>query len=132
MIDYAFQILAAVIATLAAVEVARMLPLTRALAQARAVSSRAVSVVRANRISDHWKERVLPVYAGRLLGASLKLLACIVAIAVAFLLPFWLIWSGLVDGVHWTTGLTRADILIVSLCLAIAAVWLRPMGRASV
>jgi len=34
-------------------------------------SARALEVIRATRVSDHWKERVLPAYSARLLRASL-------------------------------------------------------------
>ncbi len=57
------------------------------LAQVEAVNSgamRALGVVRSPRISDHWKEKVLPRYAGRILRASLGLGGLLLVCAAVF------------------------------------------------
>ncbi|NBB83643.1 MAG: hypothetical protein GVY28_09590 [Alphaproteobacteria bacterium] len=69
-------------AAILACEVGLRLPFARILASFNASAWRAVEVVGSATISDHWKERVLPAYAWRLLKASVALLACIAAIAL--------------------------------------------------
>lgn len=77
--------------TLVACEIARALPLGRVLGTLRDTPRKAAHVVRSARISDEWKEKVLPAYAGQILKASLLLLACLVAIALPVLLMALLI-----------------------------------------
>lgn len=48
-------------------------------------TTRALSLVKAERVSDHWKERMLPVYAGRIFSASMLVTALIFAGVAAFL-----------------------------------------------
>lgn len=74
----------------AAVELFFRLPF---LAQVEAINGgalKALDVVRSRRISDHWKERVLPAYAGRILRASL-LLGVLLALCAALFALVWVL-----------------------------------------
>ena len=77
---------AVAVATVAACELALRLPLRRVLAALVATPRRIAHVIGAKSISDTWKERVLPAYAGRLMGASLGLLALLLVIAAPVVL----------------------------------------------
>ena len=57
------------------VELLRRLPLAAHLKQVRGAASRALAVIRSPGISDHWKEKVLLVYARRILVSSLAAFA---------------------------------------------------------
>lgn len=70
-----------VLGTIAAVEIAIRLPLGRTLASLKRVSRRSMWVVSSKRISDDWKEKALPAYAGRMFGGSLRLFGILLAIA---------------------------------------------------
>ncbi len=73
----------------ALVEAAARLPLQKPLHDYLAVSRRAVATLRSRRISEHWKERILPAYARRMLRASVGvglLLALILAIAAGLII----------------------------------------------
>lgn len=69
--------LAVVLVTIAAVVAFLFSGFEAVLANYRDVSRKALRVVRSKRISDCWKERVLPVYAARLLKATLGLAWCL-------------------------------------------------------
>ena len=129
MIEYAALFLAAIVATLAAVEAVRYLPLGHAIGQMRRTGMRAVFVLRSRAISEHWKERVLPVYAMRLFRSALVLLLCILALAVAYVAPFGLICMLLLDEADWTSALMRPDVLVLSVAVAFISLWLRPLRK---
>ncbi len=67
--------------TLAACEIALRLSLGTVLGQLGGTGRKAVHVLGCAAISDDWKEKVLPVYAWRILKASLALFGCLLAIA---------------------------------------------------
>lgn len=60
------------------------LPLMATIRRATSMAGRARGLLQSKRISDHWKERMLPVYAGRIAGNSFKffLYLCLVLVAV--------------------------------------------------
>ncbi len=51
---------------------------------------RSLKVLTARRISDHWKEQVMPVYALAILKSTLILLCSLVAMFAAFLVVYYL------------------------------------------
>jgi len=53
-------------------------------------AARSLKVLTAKRISDHWKELVLPVYALAILKSALILLCSLVAMFAAFLAVYYL------------------------------------------
>lgn len=68
------------------VEILLRLPLWRRLTEFRATIDKVRRVIRSARISDHWKERVLPRYAVRMLGQSTVVAVCLLAAFVPALL----------------------------------------------
>lgn len=67
------------------VEAALRLPFGRALSRAVRTGERARRVLASRRISEHWKEKAVGAYAGRLIGATLALAVMIAALAAGFL-----------------------------------------------
>lgn len=98
-------------------EAAWHMPFASLLARTQETGRAAMTVMQSKRISDHWKEKALAAYSGRILGASLSLLALILAIlgvfvALAFLgdrvLPgfsaYLVGWQGLIITTLGATG----------------------------
>ena len=77
-------------ATLLAVEVFLRCRLLDHVGRLKDMALRSLRVVTANRVSDHWKERVLPVYALAILRCSFILLFSLGAILAVFLLMYCL------------------------------------------
>lgn len=50
---------------------------------------RASHVIRSPKISDHWKEKVLPAFSLVILSSSLRLGAILAALTGAFLAVYW-------------------------------------------
>ena len=86
------------IGTVLAVEIALRSPLLRALRRLKVLSRKAGSVVLSQRISDHWKERVLPAYAGRIMSASLGMFLWLVAVAAPLVASVALVFGSLAEG----------------------------------
>ena len=68
-------------------EILLRLPLMRQVSIIVGTAQRSAATVRSKRISDHWKEVVLPAYSLRIAGRSLLffLLLCFVALPVALI-----------------------------------------------
>lgn len=60
------------LAVVLVVEVVRVLPLADTFGNLATVAGKAVRVVGSQRISDHWKEKVLLAYAGQIFVNTLK------------------------------------------------------------
>lgn len=87
--------IALLIATIAFVEMfARLRILDRATVPAE-LAQRSFRIIRAERISDHWKERVLPAYSLRMMLATLQLSGFLIIAFSPFLVA--LIIAKLVD-----------------------------------
>ncbi len=71
-----------VVVTLAAVWCFLRTPFSRVAADLLQASRKAFSVISSRRISDHWKEKVLPRYAGQIFMASATLFLCLLALVV--------------------------------------------------
>ncbi len=66
----------------------RLKVLKRAAVPAQ-LAQRSLRIIQAERISDHWKERVLPVYSGRMMLATVRLLlVLLVAFSPFFIAAF--------------------------------------------
>lgn len=63
------------------VELFCRLPFTRLLVQMARDGGHAGRIVASRQISEHWKQRVMPVYTRRLARLTLALLACIAVVA---------------------------------------------------
>ena len=67
-----------VLGTLCVVECFIRLPLLGSSRQLLGLLGKITSVLRSSSISDHWKEKVLPVYAGKLFANSVVVFAWVV------------------------------------------------------
>lgn len=72
------------------VEVVLRLPFFRVLRELEGILRKAMRVVRARSVSDHWKEKVVPAYAGRMFTATLRLAALLLAVGVPAVVLIWL------------------------------------------
>ncbi|MEZ5654629.1 MAG: hypothetical protein R3E04_01880 [Sphingobium sp.] len=73
-----------IIAAIAASELLLRLPVLHQVRKITAVTRKSSATLRSNRISDHWKEMVLPTYSMHMGGCSILffLLLCVVALPV--------------------------------------------------
>jgi hypothetical protein len=109
------------------VELFRLLPVARHVQAIRKNAVKAFTVILSPRISDHWKEKSIPAYAGKILLSSL---------IIAFYLAVICLLSGLVAGVIGLLVVKDMSIffrLILNfkiqaglVAAAIVYVWLRP------
>lgn len=79
------QWLLAALAGIAFVELLLRLPFFPTLGKFGRLLSRVSAVIRSERISDHWKEKVLPRYAFSMLRATLIVAACLIAAFLPFM-----------------------------------------------
>ena len=95
------------------------------VAQARGVidvSGRSMHVLRSKRISDHWKERVLPAYSARMAKGSVGFLLSL----VAALVPVALIGLALPGGLAaWLHELLRLPVILALCAVSVGYIWLR-------
>ena len=84
MLNYALLI----VATLISVEIFFRLPVISTARLTADCAARSSRVMQSKHISDHWKERALPMYSQRMMAATLKLAAYIFIV----LSPFLVIW----------------------------------------
>lgn len=125
-------IFAGILATLCAVEVARHVPLLLSLYRMNKVGQRAFYVLRSKTISEHWKEKVLPSYSGRLLKASLQLLVSVLGISLVYVAIFFGISTLLQAEADWTLGVVHPLVLGMSVGTAVLFVRMRPFRKRDV
>ncbi len=113
-------LLAIAVATIVACEVALRSPLIRMLSTLTGSARKAGSVVRSDRISDHWKEKVLLTYALRIMGASLGLLLCLIAIAIPVVLAASVVEGSLAAG---SALLLRPLPLVLMIAVGVVWIW---------
>ena len=97
----------------AASELFLRLPLVRQVQDVLGTAKRSATTLRSKRISDHWKEVVLPAYSVRIAGKSILffILLCVAVLPVA---AIGLLAPGGLD--HWLEFLMR-PLAIAMLCL---------------
>jgi hypothetical protein len=78
------QWLFAALSSIAFVEVLARMPFFATLQNFRQIVSRVMALIRSDRISDHWKEKVLPRYAFAMLRATLVVGGCMIAAFLPF------------------------------------------------
>ena len=76
--------------TIAVVEVFLALPFIRKVRELVALVNRIGKTLRSSKISDHWKEKVLPIYAGRLFLLSVTLFVLLIAALVPMAVVAWI------------------------------------------
>ena len=109
-------------ATVAACELLRQIPFGRLQSRFRDTAGRIRRVMGSARISDHWKQRMIPVYAFRMARACLWLLALIVLVFAPFLVAAMLMPGGL--GTLMAV-LLRPAVSLSLLLGSVAYLWLR-------
>ncbi len=89
--DILYTSLATVPGVVAFVELLRLMPVTRCLKKLAEDSGKALAIIRSPNISDHWKEKALPSYSGKILLSSLQFSVYISILALAFFVVFLII-----------------------------------------
>ncbi len=106
--------LSAAIVTVVAVECFCRLPVMAFVAELTDVLTKVRWVLLSKNVSDHWKEKVLLVYAGRIAVATGKIALALLALAALVLAATqvldWLLTPspGTLDGLMSTWGLTAS------------------------
>ena len=68
-----------IVGTIAVVEAFLALPFIRKVRELIDLVNRIGKTIRSSSISDHWKEKILPVYAGKMFLLSITLFALLIA-----------------------------------------------------
>lgn len=112
-------------AALLASEAFLRLPIMSRIGTVAATSQKAMKVLKSDRISDHWKERVLPAYALRIGQGSViffvLLCAGLLPVVLAGLLYSGGLWA-------WSEQLMRPVVIAVLCVVSLGYIWLRQAG----
>ncbi|MBS0563668.1 MAG: sulfotransferase [Proteobacteria bacterium] len=114
-------------AALAASEAFLRLPIMSQIAAVGGHAQKAMRVLRSARISDHWKERVLPAYALRIGTGSVVFFLLLCTALLPVLLAGLLYSGGLVA---WAEALMRPLVILVLCVVSLAYIWLRQKAPA--
>jgi hypothetical protein len=110
------------IAAVAASELMLRLPLLPTARALVSVSRRSGKVLASKRISDHWKEKVLPAYSVRMAKASVGFFVLLCAALVPVVL-LGFVHSGGIGG--WMSLLMRPLSMLWLCAVSIAFIWVR-------
>ena len=113
--NWALQALACLPGVVVFVELFRVLPMMDNLNHLKMSTQKVMGVVRSSKVSDHWKEKILPHYAGVILAASLLNVLYIAIMAAGFALAFCLV------GMWFLGGLAKAAALLLEPSVQIIA-----------
>lgn len=120
------SLVVAALAAIPVVEIALASPLPELFVSLAAHGRKSLSLLASKRISDHWKERMLPVYAWNMLRASLLVLAWLMCLIIVFALGLgagdWL-FAGRFPGVE---VFERLDYMLFSFLIAAIYLGARP------
>jgi hypothetical protein len=98
------------------------LPLIRSARGLAQVSKKSMHVLASKKISDHWKERILPAYSLRMARNSVGFFAFL-CLALA---PVALVGLAFPGGLAaWTETLLKPLVILVLCAVSIAYIWLR-------
>ena len=110
------------IGALIASELFLRLPIMRELAVVGSISRKSMKVLGAKRISDHWKEKVLPVYSFRLArGAVLFFVFLMLALLPVVLVGF--LWPGGVSA--WMGAIMAPMVLLFLMAVSLGYIFIR-------
>ncbi len=98
------------------------LPILGRVAEVAATAQKAMKLLKSSRISDHWKERILPVYALRI-GKGSVVFFLMLCLALLPVLLAGLIYSGGLRA--WSEQLMRPAVIITLCAVSLAYIWLR-------
>ena len=132
--DWGLQALACLPGAVVFVELFRALPLMANLKYLQATTQKVMRVLRSPHTSDHWKEKILPHYAGAILAASLLNLLYLAIMAGGFALAFILVGMWFLGGFGATAALLlEPSVQIIAAVLgalyALVRVKLTPEGE---
>ncbi len=115
-------LIAVAVATIIACEIALRLPLARVLQTLTGSAKKVMHVIGSSQISDTWKEKTVPAYAGRIMIASLSLFGCLLAIAIPVVIIAALATGSLAEG---SAALMRPLILLEMIVIGAGYIWLK-------
>jgi hypothetical protein len=118
MLFWLLVIVAAVLAS----EAFLRLPLIDRIKTVSATAQKAMRVLKSSRISDHWKERILPAYALRIGLGSVTFFGLLLAGLLPVLLAGLIFPGGLV---LWAEELMRPLVIAVLCAVSLAYIWAR-------
>jgi hypothetical protein len=125
--------LLAAAAAVAAGELFLRLPVVGTLDLVLATSRKSARVLASRRISEHWKERVLPIYALRIAGGSLRFLFFLAMLLTPFLVAGFLAGAVRPGGlVAWSEELMRPPVMALVCAASVGWILLRRRGRRNV
>ncbi len=102
------------------VEVALASPLARLIQTLAEKGKKSSRLLRNRRVSDHWKEKILPAYALTMLQASLLILAWLTFLSVIFALGLYIGAWVFAEDFEGLLVLQRADYVLSSFLVAVA------------
>ncbi len=102
------------------VEAAFASPLARLIRTLAVKSRKSARLIWSKRISDHWKERILPVYSLTMFWTSLQILAWLIFLAMIFALGLYIGAWVFADDFEGILVLQRADYAVSSFLVAVA------------
>ena len=115
-----------ILSTIICIEIFLKLPIFGHLSKIRGYSSRSIGVVKAKKISDHWKEKVLPVYSRKILTYSLLLVCDLLVLLIAYMVPYGIFGMAFGGGSFYEVSQTlyryELQIVILSCCVVYAMV----------
>lgn len=103
--------------------------LSRLIQTLATMGGKSARLVRNRCVSDHWKERILPVYALTMLQTSLLILAWIAFLTVIFALGLYIGAWVFSDDFEGILVLQRADYALSSFLVAVAYLIVRRFVR---
>lgn len=111
-----------IVAALLASEAFIRLPVLAKIGEVSANAQKAMQVVRSSRISDHWKERILPAYALRIGLGSVTFFLLLCAALLPVLILGLLYPGGLVA---WSEALLSPVAIVVLCAVSLGYMWIR-------
>lgn len=111
-----------ILATFSCAELFVRLPVLALARRSANYASRSSEIVRSDKISDHWKERALPMYSKRMMATTLKLAGSILVVLLPFLVA-WVLAS--LANLSFVSLLTSLFGIGVSMAAAFSYVFLR-------
>lgn len=115
---WVFVLLAGILAS----EAFLRLPLLPVIRRVTATARKSGQVLRSSRISDHWKERILPAYAWVIGKGSLQFFAMLM-LALAPVALLGLVFPG--GMAAWGAALMRPVVIVVLCLVSIGYIWIR-------
>ena len=111
-----------ILATIICAELFVRLPVFALARRSASYATQSSRVMRSSKISDHWKERALPMYSQRMMLATLKLAGCLIIVLSPFIVG-WILAT--LIHIPFAPLLTSLLGIGVSMAVAFAYVFLR-------